>query len=421
MPQPAASRLPFRLAVLLLAAVAGTALTPASAASLAGAHSGSPSASTARSPNLVKATAYLVSPANLIGGHYYTSLPHVADFGLTIDGALALAATGNDNLALKNIAGFLRGDKPDQSGKTVNYWSGIGTKYASGGSIAKEALLAEVIGDNPRDFGGKDLIVALDATVCRTKSIGSGSPCAGPGNYRYASSVFDQALGIVAQLRAGQAAAAKAPIAYLESLRNSDGSFPSLIPSGHDRDIDSTAMAVMALALVHTSEASSDVKSGLTWIAGQQQPGGGFHGTAGVSVNSAGLAIQALSLRAGQYRRQILLALAFLASEQNPNGGFNADANGQPGSDLRATTQAVSGATGISFGLLFRDLNLRRAHRHAAVGPPASGGSILPWVAVSLGLVVGIAAIVVLFSRRRRPGDPSRNNQLRQDRDQVNS
>jgi hypothetical protein len=420
MPQPAASRLPFRLAMLLLAAVAGTALTPASAVGSARADTQAPAlASTARSPNLVKATAYLVSPANLIGGHYYTSLPHVADFGLTIDGALALAATGNDNLVLKNIAGFLRRGRPDQSGKTVNYWTGIGTKYASGGSIAKEALLAEVIGDNPRDFGGHDLVTALDATICRSRSAGSGSPCAGPGNFRYASSVFDQALGIVAQLRAGQTAAAKAPIAYLESLRNSDGSFPSLIPSGHDRDIDSTAMAVMALALVHAPAASSDVRSGLTWIASQQQPGGGFHGTAGISVNSAGLAIQALSLRAGQYRRQIQLALAFLASEQNPNGGFNADANGQPGSDLRATTQAVSGATGISFGLLFRDLNPGRAHRHTAFGPPASGGSILPWVAVSLGLALGIAAIVALFWRRRRPGDPSRDDGLRQPRDQV--
>ena len=250
---------------------------------------------------------------------------------------------------------------------------------------------------------------------------GLGSPCAGPGNYRYASSVFDQSLGIVAQLRAGQATDAKAPIAYLESLRNPDGSFPSLIPSGHDRDIDSTAMAVMALALVHTAQAGADVTAGLAWIAGQQQPGGGFHGTAGISVNSAGLAIQALSLRAGQYRRQIQLALAFLASEQNQNGGFNADANSQPGSDLRATTQAVSGATGISFGLLFRDLNPGRAHRHAAAGPPASGGSILPWVAVSLGLALGIIAIVVLFSRRRRPGDPPRNDRLRQDRDQVSS
>jgi hypothetical protein len=406
MPQPAARRLPFRLAALLLAVTAGIIWTSASAV-----------ASEPR-PNLVKATGYLVSPKNLIGGHYYTSLPHVADFGLTIDGALALAATGINISALKNIAGFLVSAKPDQSGKTVNYWTGIGTKYANGGSLAKEALLAEVIGANPRRFGGKDLIAALDAAVCHNVSRGSGGPCAGPGNYRYATSVFDQALGIIAQLRAGQAAAAKAPIAYLESLRNADGSFQSLIPSGHDRDIDSTAMAVMALALVRTPEASADVTSGLAWIASQQQPGGGFHGTAGVSVNSAGLAIQALSMRAGQYRRPIRLAQSFLASEQNPDGGFNAYAAGQPGSDLRATTQAVSGATGISFGTLTRDLGPAGSRRSTGAGPSVGRGSVLPWVAVSLVLALAIAAIVTLFLRRRRSGSPA---PARRSRDRVNS
>jgi hypothetical protein len=384
----------------MLILMAGTAPVPASAAAAS------------RSPDLVKATAYLSSPRNLFDGSYYTVLPHVADFGLTIDGALAFAATGKDLFALKSIAGFLDSAKPDQSGKTVNYWSGIGTKSASGGSLAKEALLAEIIGDNPRDFGGKNLISALDGTVCRSASSGSGGPCAGPGNYRYATSVFDQALGVIAQLRAGQATAARPAIAYLESLRNPDGSFPSLIPAGHDRDIDSTAMAVMALALVQARSASADVTSGLAWIAGQQQPGGGFHGVAGISVNSAGLAIQALSLRAGQYRHQIQLALAFLASEQNANGGFNAYAGGQPGSDLRATTQAVSGATGISFGTLSRPLGSGSGHSATAFDWPS--------VALDLGLVAAIAVIVTLTWRRRRSRHPARAGQARPANDTVN-
>jgi Prenyltransferase and squalene oxidase repeat len=407
----AASGLPLGLAALMLILTAGPALLPASAAAAR------------RSPDLVKATAYLSSPKNLFSGRYYTAVPHVADFGLTIDGALALAATGKDLLALKNIAGFLRSPKPDQSGKTVNYWSGIGTKFASGGSLAKEALLAEVIGDNPRDFGGKNLISALDATVCRGASTGSGGPCAGPGNYRYATSVFDQALGVIAQLRAGQASAARPATAYLESLRNPDGSFPSLIPAGHDRDIDSTAMAVMALALVRTPLARSDVTSGLAWIAGQQQPGGGFHGVAGISVNSAGLAIQALSLRAGQYRHQIQLALAFLASEQNADGGFNAYAQGQPGSDLRATTQAVSGATGISFGTLSRPLSPASARRAPAPArrAPARPAPALPWVILSLGLALAIAAIVTLFRRRRRSSQLALGGQARPSEGRVNS
>ncbi len=133
------------------------------------------------SPNLAKGAAYLTSPANLIDGRYYESFPRTADFGLTMDGAFALAATGKDLKALQKIVSFLDQDGKDQSGRTVDDWTGIGTKSANGGSIAKEVVLAEVVGDRPRDFGGHDLIAALDASVCRNSSPGTGGPCAGPG------------------------------------------------------------------------------------------------------------------------------------------------------------------------------------------------------------------------------------------------
>jgi hypothetical protein len=307
-------------------------------------------------PDLASGSAYLVSPANLTGGHYYESFPGYADFGLTIDGAFALAATGDDNPALKRIVAFLDRDGKDPSGNTVNDWTGIGTRFASGGALGKEALLAEVVGGNPRDFGGHDLIAALDAAVCARAGAGADPGCAAAGNYAYATSVFDQALGIMAQLRAGQATEAAAPLGYLESLRNADGSFPSLIPDSGDQDVDSTAMAVMALALAPGAAAAADVSSGVAWIARQQERNGGFPAAGGESVNSAGLAIQALTLRAAGYRSQISAALSFLAREQNSNGGFSAYATGPRGSNLRASTQALGGAAGTSFGTLHRDL-----------------------------------------------------------------
>ena len=108
----------------------------------------------APAPNLTAASAYLVAPANLIDGHYYESFPGSADFGLTIDGALALAATRKDDAALRNLVAFLSDDGKDPSGDTVNEWTGIGTSDASGGAIGKEALLAEVVGDNPQSSAG---------------------------------------------------------------------------------------------------------------------------------------------------------------------------------------------------------------------------------------------------------------------------
>jgi hypothetical protein len=351
------------------------------------------------SPNLIKGSAYLVSQANLIGGDYYDSLPHVADFGLTIDGALALAATGDEDRALSKIVAFIDGDGKDASGKTVNDWTGIGTAYVSGGAIGKEALLAEVVGDNPRDFGGHDLIAALNASVCRRPSAGGRGGCPGTGSYLNATSVFDQALGIIAQLRAGDRREAAAPIAFLEGLQNADGSFASLIPKSGGPDVDSTAIAVMALALVPGTAAAAAVSSGLAWIAGQEDGSGGFPGAGGDSVNSAGLAIQALTLRDAQYLPKIDEARAFLERQQNGNGGFNANASGQRGSDLRASAQAVSGAVGVSFGTLRRSLS----HRQAAARD-GNGGTAARWGIPLAVVVLAAVVIAVLLVRRRRIG-----------------
>jgi hypothetical protein len=325
-------------------------------------------ATSSKVPNLLTGSAYLIAPANLIAGRYYQSFPGTADFGLTIDGALALAATGDDDPALRKIVAFLDDEGKDPSGNTVNEWTGIGTSYASGGAIGKEALLAEVVGDNPRRFGGHDLIAALDASVCKRPSTGSDTSCPAAGSYLNDTSVFDQALGIMAQLRAGQTSQAAAPIKYLESLQSADGSLPSLIPASGGPDVDSTAMAVMALALVRGARASADVLAGLKWIASKQEHNGGFPSGGAESVNSTGLAIQALTLRAAVYKARISAALAFLAGEQNSNGGFDSDA-GQHGSNLRASTQAVGGAAGTSFGTLRRNLSTPSAQTPAGDQP----------------------------------------------------
>ena len=88
--------------------------------------------------------------------------------------------------------------------------------------------------------------------------------------------MFDQALGIMAQFRAGQVSEATAPVGYLESLQSANGSFPSLIPPSGGPDVDSTAMAVMALALAPGARAAESVTTGLKWIASQQEHNGGF-------------------------------------------------------------------------------------------------------------------------------------------------
>ena len=157
-------------------AAAFAVLLMAACALLGGSAPGAAAAVQGTAPNLTAASAYLIAPANLIDGHYYESFPGTADFGLTIDGALALAATGDEDAALRTIVAFLADDGKDPSGDTVNEWTGIGTSDASGGAIGKEALLAEVVGDNPRSFGGHNLIAALDSSVCTRPSSGGNTP-----------------------------------------------------------------------------------------------------------------------------------------------------------------------------------------------------------------------------------------------------
>lgn len=313
-------------------------------------------APTDRTPDLSRGTSYLVAPATLLGGQYYEAFAGsgFADFGLTLDGAFALAASGKNNAALAKIVGFIATGK-DGNGRSIGDWTSIGTPYASGGSLGKQALLAEVTGYDPTDFGGQNLITALDSTVCAAATTSADTVCAGMGNYANSTSVFSQALGIMAQLRAGDTAGAASPISYLEGLQKASGAWPSLIPDSGDSDVDSTAMALMALSLVPGTEAA--VAKGIAWIATQQQGNGGFLGAAGDSTNSAALAIQGLSLDKATYAAPIAKALTFLAGQQNTDGGFNVASAGQRGSDIRASAQVVSGATGISFGTLSRDVH----------------------------------------------------------------
>lgn len=315
-------------------------------------------AATAR-PDVDTAAGYLVNQL-VDGNHYEPFGPGFADVGLTIDGGLALAATGTDDATLGAITDYVQAHVSDFT------FLGENSEYADGGSIGKVALLAEVTGRDPRAFGGFNLIHEIDSRVCAGVDVAKG--CAGAGNYENASSVFKQSLGLIAQLRASDLANAKPAATYLESIQRSSGGFPSTIPpTGNDSDTDSTGMAAMALALVPGATARDDLARALAWLASQQNSSGGFPGASGVSVNSAAVVIQALRLDAQTYAAQITKAESFLASEQNTDGGFNVAVGSESyGSDVRASAQALGGAIGTPFGSLLDDLQAKATRTDGA-------------------------------------------------------
>ncbi|GAA1875734.1 prenyltransferase/squalene oxidase repeat-containing protein [Lapillicoccus jejuensis] len=292
-----------------------------------------------------------------------------ADLGLTIDTGLALAATGRDQSALADVVAFVE-HGTDPNGQSLGSWTGItdhaaGVRpdYRSGGSIAKAVVLEQVVGHDPASVGGLDLLTNLAETVCRKPDANG---CAARGNYRYATSVFSQALGVVAQTRAGQDATR--PLAYLAGLQAADGSFPSLLPSSGDQDVDSTAMAAMALDLVPGHSAAVD--RAVAWVASRQGADGGFAGTSGSSLNTAGLAAQGLALRPSTYGATLARVRAFLGAHQNADGGFGISTT-ETASDVRASAQALGGAVGTSFGTLRLATTLPGAG--AGGSPPPTG------------------------------------------------
>ncbi len=174
-------------------------------------------------PTSPPAVAYLTNSANLVDGDHYEPFgPGFADIGLTIDGALALAAAGTTPLALADMVQYVA--TTDPRGPAT------GRPRPRETRSGKEALLAEAVGENPRAFGGEDLIGALDATGCSAPSPGVGGPCVAAGNFAYSSSTYGRPSGSWLSSGRTTGSGAARPIQYLQSLQDADGGWPSLIP-----------------------------------------------------------------------------------------------------------------------------------------------------------------------------------------------
>jgi prenyltransferase beta subunit len=328
---------------LLRAAVATAVVLPAVSASPA-------MAAPARTVDRTALAAYVVGQLS-DADSYLPFGPGIPDTGLSIDGALALSAAGGHDATVARVRSFV-------AGQVGPFADPTDAKHAfSGGGVAKIALLAEVTGADPRFFGGFDLITALAGHVCTAGQVAADrTNCPAVGIYRGVTSTFGQSLGVLAQSRSGGAPAAA--VAALVSTRCPDGSFRSILPATSScpaggGDVDSTSMAAQALAAAGGHEV--EVDAAIAWVAAAQLSDGGFPGTAGDNTNSAGLAMQAMTLHAGTYSARLSRAQSFLGARQNGDGGLgiNTTSDGAA-SDVRASTQGLNGTVGTPFSTLSR-------------------------------------------------------------------
>ncbi|WP_018255107.1 prenyltransferase/squalene oxidase repeat-containing protein [Salinispora mooreana] len=258
------------------------------------------------------------------------------DWGLTIDGLLALSATGVDpstrQAATAQVAANVR------AYNSYDHWGFEGV--TDGGATAKLLYAASAASADPTDFGGYDLraetlslIAGADIDHQRGRITSRTTPKTGPDP----SNTFDQSFAVLGLARSGgvpqdvvdflirQQCAAGGFRLYPDST---DGPSPSCDDQPNATlDVDSTAMAVQALlsaAENGAAGAADAADAGAEWLVSQQYADGSFGGsgpTTGKNSNSTGLAGQALAA-AGRDPEATEAAVALAALQLTAaNGG----------------------------------------------------------------------------------------------------
>jgi hypothetical protein len=277
--------------------------------------------------------------------------------GATSDIALALAAAEVGRDAFDAALDHLRG----QAAALVS--------DANPGQLGKLIMLAVAGGDDPRAFGGEDLVAAILATE-RVASPDAG--LFGPDDPTY-DGVFRQSLGLLGLAAAGQVPPPEA-VTWLTSQQCSSGgwqayradvSAPCPAPDPVNfigEDTNSTALATQALVALGEPPAQGDP---LDWFATVQNDDGGFGflGDTPTDANSTGLAAQAIVAGgedpgAGRWAASgpsvdsALLDLQLGCEAPAGDRGAFVFQTGGP-ADAFATSQAVPGAAGRPFPLAF--------------------------------------------------------------------
>jgi hypothetical protein len=217
-------------------------------------------------------------------------------FGMTQSGASSQLATG---WALLGLAAA--GTKPGPA--ALGYVKrGLGSLTAIG-DVERTVLVLRAAGQNPRTFGGRNL---LDAILRHRRSDGSFD-----GYVSYTS------FAIFALRRSGASPKTVASAArWIERHQNSDGGFN--VGGRGASGIDDTASAVQALELAGRTAAA---RRGATFLARQQQGNGGFPLTRNGAPNaqSTAYAVQAL-VAAGGHEGAVKKGQAYIRSLTEANG-----------------------------------------------------------------------------------------------------
>jgi energy-coupling factor transport system substrate-specific component len=194
-------------------------------------------------------------------------------------------------------------------GKTpVDYLRANAKRIRNVGELELAILALKGAGVNPRRFGGRDLVAALEG-----KQRGDGS---------FGRQVNLTAYGLLA-LRAGGGSGIGAAARWLRASQNADGGWG--FAPGARSDPDSTGAAMQGLALTGSG---GPLKRAVKYLRRVQQRGGGWglNETGVTNSQSTAWAVQGLvaaGVPPGRVARAGRSGLDFLARMQNGNGSYS--------------------------------------------------------------------------------------------------
>ncbi len=272
----------------------------------------------------LSAAAWLTGQQQADGG-FSTGFSPASDPGATADAVAALAAAGRAPASIRSAAGASALDylAASASGGTLKT-----------GQVAKVVVAVVASGLDPRRFGGRDLIADLRAGEDARSGVIGGS-------------VFVHALAMIAMARAKEPLPIRAT-ATLLSYQASSGGW-SFSGKGSP-DVDSTALAAIALMANGFSGTSGPAGRALGYLNSLQNLDGGFPYQSpsdyGTDSNTNSTALVALAhIASGDqpeswFRPRGYNALGHLVLAQQSNGAFPYQ-SAYPDQSILATSGAI--------------------------------------------------------------------------------
>jgi hypothetical protein len=214
--------------------------------------------------------------------------------------AMALCAAGQDLHRCGNLVEYLRRSTDTLDGGTVTDWE-------------RHALAIAACNENPRTFGGKDVVETIENFYDGTQ-LGD------------TTTLYDDFFGVLALIACGvdaQSTIIQNERAYIHTQQAENGGWG---------DVDATAAAIMALAASGEDHTSESISHAVAFIKAAQAANGGFQswGTANAASTAwATCALAAIGQNPSDdvWRKNGNSPIDFLVGLQRKDGGFNWTAN----------------------------------------------------------------------------------------------